>query len=221
MKITPIQALVPKKEVVKDTNAFFKSVKEEFTAGLRDAFFYLQSADSYYLYSIRTKESSSIGLVCQIDRTSILDNKILKHEQIIKEKSDLLKGFIMQSGAMTKPIMTFHQNDDFLLQTYQEIIKETFPIFNIQIGEENHEIYKITDSQTIKEIEARFESFIPDAFIADGHHRFDSMQKILEENENLEGIVVVLFGANQVNVKAYKKLILGLSQEESRALMAQ
>ena len=221
MKITPIQALIPKKDVVTDINTFFKSVKEEFTTGLKDTFFDLQDSKNYYLYQIKGEDSSSIGLVCQIDRTSILDNKILKHEQIIKEKSELLQGFIKQSGAMTKPIMTFHQNDEFLLQKYHEIIHGSAPIFQIKIGEEHHEIYKITDPITINAIESRFESIIPDAFIADGHHRFDSMQNILEENENIEGIVVVLFGANQIKVEPYNKLILGLSMAESDALKAQ
>lgn len=212
MEIKPFQGSLLQSSLVDDIPQFLYELRNDFSNDLEEKYYVRCEKPSYFIYQVLKNGHSHHGLVVHNSPEDVLNDKIFKHELILPNKFDKIKNLIRSTGYMIKPIMMFHKPIDELNKILDDQIN-TLPLtISVKLDEEIHNIYTVSEEDIVGRITEIFENKIPEAFIADGHHRYESIIQLMKEGSTLSPprtihMVVAYFASDMLNVEPFDRLI--------------
>lgn len=207
MLIKPFLAYIPKQEAIDDVNTFIDEVKEDFSSQLVNGRYKTVETPYIYIYEIHNKLGTSRGIVALSDSSDILSGKILKHEHIIPYKTSFLKEFILKESAMLKPIMAIVNSPSLLKSIVDDYLASAKPTFSCRLSnDEKHTLYQINEHSVQNKIISQMAN-IPTAYIADGHHRYETYIELLKEGKSAQskGVLTAFFSKEDMHILAYHR----------------
>lgn len=131
-----------------------------------------------YVYTIEFSGQRMLGILGDLDHQAYDNGDIYPHEETLANKIDIIASITKNAGVFNGFPIVFAKFEDHLRQTLQNIASTTFPLICIDMDAVRHTVFKTTLHQTSQILD--LVSKIPEAFIADGHHRFKGFSKFIK-----------------------------------------
>lgn len=206
MNFYPFKAYIPISYKITNPVSFVSSIKDCFLNEIEAGTYTFFDQHFFYLYNIQWQGTESTALVALADPHSY-KSEIIPHESTILQKKDVLLDAIMEEKVITKPIMTFSE-DQNLKEGLLKIKEESTPVISLDLGPEGiHEVYQITNEESVHYLE-RLLSDISKVYVADGHHRLDSLYKISKEINSDVKFLLSVFPKELLHVRGYNRQII-------------
>ena len=205
----------------------YKKAKSNLQSLINDNTLIQEKRDSIYLYSQKFNDHIQYGIVatCHIED---YESGIIKiHEKTRKAKElDRVK-YIESQNAHTGPVFLAYR-DSKKINDYVNDLKLKTPLYHFIADDHvEHTLWKFNDNS---EIIDEFNK-IPNAYVADGHHRSASAVKVgidrRNQNSNHNGeelynyFLAVLFPESELKILPYNRVVLSMnvSIDEFRSLL--
>jgi len=213
MKIFPFQAIYPEFKLVASTDSFIKSVKNQFEKYRTNGFFKRSSREAFYIHEIEKEGKIYRGLIAAVDIEEYISEKILIHEKTIASKEQITMELILDRNAIIKPILVAFDNVKSIDQLFESAVKTEKPLYQTQFeaSEVKHLFYRLSDSRMIEKITKAF-SKIPEAYIADGHHRRQTVINLLkagqigDANSKRQTLLTALFPFSDLEIHDFNRI---------------
>jgi uncharacterized protein (DUF1015 family) len=212
MKIKPFRGSLLQSSLVENVPHFLYELRNGFSKKLQEKYYLRTKKPCYFIYQIIKNGLSHQGLIVQNSPEDLFNHKIYKHELILPNKLGKIKGLISSSGSMIKPIMLFHKPIEELNEILNNQIGLLPLVMSIALDDEVHNIFVLTDKEVLESISSIFEKEILEAFIADGHHRFESISQLMEEGAAMNppqtiNMLSAYFASDMLNVVPIHRLV--------------
>ena len=184
----------------------------------------------YYLYRLEQDGRAQTGVVCACSVDEYQDGTIKRHENTTAAKEEDRINHIRTTGAQTGPIFLTYP-DNFALDTLVGLGASGAPLYDFTDSEGVRQtVWRVARPAAVEAITAAFGT-IPNAYIADGHHRAASagkggLEKRAEARANGEEgelpsdlFLAVLFPASQLKVLAYNRVVMDLNGHTQEELL--
>lgn len=230
MKIHPFKASYPEKSLIPGIDSFLSKVKENYREFADDGFFNKDDNASIFIYQIQASQGKKhIGIIASAELEEYLNGNIVIHEHTIAEKEQQQMELILHRQSMVKPILLCFEPIDHFYQKMERWLEVSELFFSVNLeNNTKHLFYKIGESSTIKEIQQYFNSSIPKAYIADGHHRTAAAARLYKSHgknpvvqPEISSILSVFFPYDQLEVHDYNRVIGILNTISPTLLIAQ
>jgi len=214
-----LQVIRPEIDLPENTPLYSEEVYRKGRENLTDLInspSYLQDKEeALYLYKLTWEGRSKSGIFGCVSTKEYDEGKLLKHELTRPVKEDDRTKHILTQQAHAEPVMmTF--NDTEGISNLMTQIESTNPIYQIEIDEVEHTIWKINDYSTFNKSFSRIKSL----YIADGHHRCASASRVAKlmasqnpehtGEEDYNFFPAVIFPMQQMRILAYNRIIFSL-----------
>jgi len=170
--------------------------------------------DAFYYYNQKHHSGVELGgWIVGVDAYNYLKGSVKKHENTLIGKENRLIEHIRVLESMGEPVLLSQKLPMELKTIAKEILKS--PISEI-IDEYNniHQLWQVTDVETIHKIIAIFNQF-DSLYIADGHHRVASASRYLIENKSLDsdkGFMALVMDENDLLIKSFYRLLKDIDE---------
>lgn len=213
MKIYPFRAIYPNIDQVASPDAFFSTVRDDYTKYFEKGFFSQASRDAFYILEIKKGKNIHRGLIVALDVTDYSKGRILKHEQTIESNEQEMLRVLTARGAMVKPVLLCHPDKK---EISEEMLRLSRKMKNLQalhtsFGGNEYAVYQVPEeeAQTLMKL---YRSLIPKVYIADGHHRCSTGEKLLathgdEKNKDYSLLLAALFPFDQLDILDYNRIV--------------
>ncbi len=213
MKIHPFQAIYPNVDLIASPDSFFATVRDDFNQYLENGFFHHSSESAFYILEIRTGKKLHSGLVVALEVGDYTKGKIVKHEQTIASSEQEMLKLILQRGAMVKPVLLCHPEIKDITKEIQKLKKKKKPFLALSttLGDHEYSLYLVNEKDGT-ELARLFKTLVPKVYIADGHHRTSTSEKLLKLQSDKKGrdyslILAALFSFDQLDILDYNKVV--------------
>ncbi len=226
MNIKPFEAVVPDLTKFVADDAFFNTVREQYSTYVKKDFFFPAAQPAIYIYEITTPLRKHLGVIAALDLNDYRKNKVKKHEKTLLEKEKTQMSLLLERGAMVKPVLLTHV-DNLVLQEKCKLLIENRPIFH-QItfveAKETHRFWQISDLIEIQALQNIFQQKIPLCYVADGHHRltanlhFEEISKEKNINTPFDEVFCAFFAASELQIDAFNRALQNIDFQEDTLL---
>lgn len=196
-----------------DAGKRFGKVREKYLDFKRSEILVEEEDEYLYLYELKSKDQIFTGIIGEISLADYRSGKIKKHEDTLKYRVEQFREYLEIAGFNTEPVLVAHQPDAFLSEYIREK-KTKRPLYHFStLNRDLHTIWRIKDKETISQITAVFGQ-MDSLYIADGHHRCASADRLFEEhpeNEKASAFMGFLIDENEVKIHAYNRLVQHLN----------
>ncbi|MEP6647446.1 MAG: DUF1015 family protein [Saprospiraceae bacterium] len=213
MKIFPFKAIYPNVDLIASSDAFFATVRDDYTQYLNSGFFHESPDKAYYIFEIKKGKKIHSGLVVCLDVTDYSSGKIVRHEQTIAASEQEMLKILLQRGAMVKPVLLCHPEEKEITKELQKLRKKIKPFLEITASASTNEyrLYQIPEKEG-QQISKLYKTLIPKVYIADGHHRCSTGEKLLRLQGNSKGkdysmLLAALFPFDQLDILDYNRVV--------------
>jgi uncharacterized protein (DUF1015 family) len=224
MKILPFQASYPNLEKVPHTDAFFETVKFQYKEYADEGMFDATEQEALYIYRITDKDGNKkTGLVTCTDINDYFDGNIKKHEKTIVSNEAKQSELLIKRGAAIKPVLLIYPQVREINELINKSLNVVKKFYLINIGEEKHCFWQITDPATISEFQQLFDEDVPTAYIADGHHRSATFAELHKKSpsDKTSKMLCAYFPENEVAIKEYNRIVSDLNGMNSDDFLMQ
>ena len=216
-------------DLPENTDAHSKEVyeraKENLDAFLKREVLFKENKDCYYLYKLQMNGRSQTGLVCISSLEDYENGIIKKHEFTRPEKEMDRIQHIKTTGAQTGNVFLAYRNVKKLDDLVEKIIAVKSAVYDF-LAEDGvqHTIWIVNDSENIEKISSIFAESVPCTYIADGHHRAASADKVFQElgkNASPEAgyFLTTLFPESQLEIMDYNRVVKTLNNHSETELL--
>ncbi len=215
MNISPFKALHANIGMINSCDTFFENVKDEFLAFQKSGFYDKLNLDAYYILKIKTQYGTHTGLLCGVDIKEYLEGNILIHENTLSSKEQKMVHLFLKRKAFIKPVLltyptnnTLQQKLSFWTESHKPLMRALF-----EKSKEIHDIFAINDPELIREITDFFKENVPQAYIADGHHRCSTAAYLYNQYQErglpppTDKIFSALFAMDQLTILDYNRMV--------------
>jgi uncharacterized protein (DUF1015 family) len=221
MRITPFEAHLPKVEQISDPDQFFPGIKESFAQYLEQGLYSRLTQPGVFVYKITKAARTYLGLLGCADIQEYLSGNIKKHEKTLISKQELHLQLFQQHQAMIKPVLLAYPAVAGISHWMQEVTTTVDPSFKIDFAleDQKHQLWQVVDLQNLAYIQELFATFVPNCYIADGHHRCATAASIYEEKK-LHGAAdgqffCALFPSSDLEILDFNRVIQSLDGQHS------
>lgn len=210
------------------SQAVYDRARNTFLEMQKNGSFIRDESNCFYLYALTMNGHTQTGIVGCASIDDYLDGTICRHENTREEKETDRICHVDALSAQTGPIfLAYRQNQS--LRHITEQVKAEPPLSDF-VSEDGirHQVWKISDSKTCREITLLFEN-IPHVYIADGHHRAASAVKVglkrrkahpdYNGSEEFNYFLSVLFPAEELNIYDYNRVVEDLNGYTTEELL--
>lgn len=205
----------------------YAKARELLAARVADGTLLRDDTPCYYLYRLAQDGREQTGVVAACALKDYADGTIRRHELTRRDKEDDRVRHIEATGCQTGPIFLAYR-DSPVMETLVGAAMTAEPLYDFTDEDGCRQtVWRVARPAAVESFRALF-SFVPRAYIADGHHRAASAARVCErmraEAGEAEGagapydsLLCVLFPASQLTVLAYNRVVAdtaGLSEEE-------
>jgi uncharacterized protein (DUF1015 family) len=223
MQLLPFQGGYPNLELVPHDAAFFDAAREKYAEYKTNQQYLFANEEAIYLYHIQSKKGKEyLGLIACASIEDYLNNIIKKHEKTITHNESLQMELLKERSAAIKPVLISYPHAPEI-DSYLSALNNNLPIFyQISLDGDLHIFRQIESPKQIKEVQQLFNIKVPVAYIADGHHRSASSAAYYKSgNLAASKLMCAFFGDNQMEIKPFHRLILGLNGLSEDAFLNQ
>lgn len=213
MKIHPFQAIYPNVDLIASTDSFFSTVRDDYVQYYQNGFFDKATDQAFYLLEIRKGNKIHSGVIVTLDVTDYSKGKIVKHEQTIASSEQEMLKVLLQRGAMVKPVLLCHPEVKDITNEMQRLKKanDPFLILSTTIGDNEYTLYKVSPQDAVSLIDL-YKTLVPKVYIADGHHRCSTGEKLINYQRGKEGkdyslLLAALFSFDQLDILDYNRVV--------------
>jgi uncharacterized protein (DUF1015 family) len=236
MKIVPFKAIYPVLDKVPHSNDFFDTVKFQFSEYQSGGLFQPTDKEAMYIYRITDIEGNKFtGLITCVDIADYFNGNIKKHEKTILKNEEMQSDLLQKRGAAIKPVLLTYPSsrpsksfwseqkkegmDSELRDLLSNYIENHKKFYIIHINGEKHCFWQILEPDVIEKIQTIFQTSLPYAYIADGHHRSASFAALHRKvkTEKTSKMLCAFFPEEDLRIQAYDRIISdlnGLTQDE-------
>ncbi len=215
MKIQPFRAILPILSKIDSSEAFFDSVRENFSTYQTQGFFQEEEEKAVFFYQIKTEKRSHYGVVAALDLMDFEEGKVKKHEKTLLEKERQQMSLLIERGAMVKPVLLTYRAVPLLQRFMKEYTaeNEAYITYSFQEGKEIHQFWKIKDVEKIKKLQDFFKNNIPFTYVADGHHRLTTnvlLHKTMQnegEGQYYDQLYCAFFADEDLAIGAFNRAV--------------
>ncbi len=188
-----------------------------------------EDRERVYLYRQQAKingvEVSQTGVVACCHVEDYLNNVIKKHEKTRQVKEDDRTNHTLAINANPGPVFLMHKDSDAITALIGAGMKET-PLYDMKASDGvRHTVWRIEDEAPFVEAIGA----IPEAYVADGHHRSASAARAGAEraarnanhtgNEEYNWFLCVLFPASELTILGYHRVVQDLNGLSASAFL--
>ncbi len=229
MRISPFKAVYADISMIASPQSFYDTVKVEYQDYKKSDFFKQYGQSAYYIYEIKTKDRTHLGLVTCVDIDEYSSGNIMKHEHTLAEKEQKMMNLLIQRKAMIKPVLLTYPPHKGLKIMLHQFCTEQKPFFHVKFdqSDEIHKIWAVNDEQNLAIISDIFNKQIPVVYIADGHHRCSaalhihkSLQKRKKNEYHFDQLLSVFFDFDELIVLDYNRIVDALEDISPATFMA-
>ncbi len=214
MKIMPFRAVAPNLDKVPHSNDFFDTVKYRYHEYADEGLFCATEPEAMYIYQIKEADGQKrTGLVVATDIEEYFNGNMKQHEKTLVTNENLQSELLHTRGAAIKPILLMYAPVAELNELIDNYIEKHKKFYVIELGTEKHRFWQITEGLILKKIRHIFDEKIPNAYIADGHHRsasFAAHHKV-SPNDKTSKMLCAYFPENSLKIQAFHRVVLDLN----------
>lgn len=228
MNLNPFQAIFPKTEYISSADHFFSTVKEEYPEYMESGFFEKSPKEGLYVYQITQQNRSFLGLIGCVDIEDYNSGRILIHEKTLAAKEQQQIHLLLKRGAQVKPVLLTHPKSNNIDSLLRQQIKKSPPFYEVafELTEERHSFWEIQDGDLIQRFQSLFNKEVPNAYIADGHHRssvtalMENRTKSLDDRKSYDQLLCAFFPTTELEILDFNRVIEGLNEVTPTFFMA-
>lgn len=187
---------------------------------------YIQSEEAcFYIYKQTHDSHEYTGIIAGADTKNYRDGEIKKHELTLSKREKLFTKYLNITGFNAEPVLLVYPKNEKLSELITQITEEEKAHDFVSDDGLRHELWEVKDKNHITFIETRF-SEIPSVYIADGHHRTASSNRLSLEhthNENSQYVMSLLMNDENVHIYDFNRVLKNthnLSQEKIKELLS-
>jgi uncharacterized protein (DUF1015 family) len=224
MKILPFKASYPNLEKVPHTNAFFETVKFQYKEYADEGMFDVSDEEAMYIYRITDKDGNKkTGLVTCTDISEYFDGNIKKHEKTILTNESKQSELLLKRGAAIKPVLLIYESVSEINELINKCLDVIKKFYVITIDDEKHCFWQVSDAETIAKFQELFEEEVPQAYIADGHHRSATFAEQHKKTPTAKTskMLCAYFPERDVTIKEFNRVVSDLNGMSSDDFLMQ
>lgn len=207
-------------KVPRGTAAFFEEVRHGYQTFKAHGWLETALQSEWYVYRQSTAAHAWTGVVCNLDLTLCANGGLKTHEKTLESRETLFATFLETVGFHAEPILCARPDDAPLASEADALMKDvvagTSHTDFMTADGIRHEIWRITADGALGKRMAQTWGAHATLYLADGHHRLASSQRLAKARPDLEGAGQIL-----AFVVPEKDLsILGFHKEIRRVDMA-
>ena len=230
-RIKPFKAAIPKLDRIIDKELYFDTVKENFPQKWAEDFYESIDEPAFYIYEIRSENTSQTGLLATVDIRDYLSGLIVRHEKTLAVKRNQMLDLFFSREAHIKPTLLVYKDKSAINKLVSKC-KDKIPIlFKTNFKNAVHIFWKVSDKTTVDKFISLFRDKVPLTYIADGHHRTEATailyRKVLKlYGEDTKGrpyqrILCALYSSNQLAVYEFNRVIKTLNNYSQKGFKAE
>ncbi len=214
MKILPFRAVAPNLDKVPHSNDFFDTVKFRYHEYAAEGLFQPTEQEAMYIYQIKDTEGvKRTGIVVATDIADYMNGAMRPHEQTTVTNQGLQAELLSIRSAAIKPILMTYapiEELDTLIANYIDSHKK---FYVIQLGQEKHRFWQITDAATQQKLQQIFAEKMPHAYIADGHHRAASFAALHQNapTDKTQKMLCAYFSEPLLTIHSFNRVVTDLN----------
>ena len=195
----------------------YERAREVFYGLLADGRLQKDPEPGMYVYRAVQDGEEFVGLVCCVATEEYENRRIRRHELTRYDKEEDRTRHIDAVGANTGLVFLLYRDPDDIYTAIRSLIDGAEPDGSTTtVSGVLHQVYRITDEAALSHLEGLFAT-VPEAYIADGHHRAKSAVNVAERRreegrftEEAGRFMVVLFARDHVRIHGYSRLVTDL-----------
>ncbi|MBU2525496.1 MAG: DUF1015 domain-containing protein [Bacteroidetes bacterium] len=138
----------------------------------------------FYLYELRQKNYTFVGLIAGASMRDYAENRIKKHEETLSYRENLFKAYLKVVGFNAEPVLLTYPDQADLNRLFETVMAEPPEYhFTSTPDEDLHKLWKIDQPDRMQFIASAFAA-VESLYIADGHHRMASSFLLADELKN-------------------------------------
>lgn len=199
-----------------DARVYAKAA-ENFQRLQRDGILQREAAPCMYLYRQVMGQHAQTGLVAVCHIEDYEHDVIRKHEKTRQVKEDDRTRLVDTLSANTGPIFLTYRDNAHVIDVTRRHESADAPIHDFTAPDGiRHQVWRLP-ADTCANLVALFESEIPLAYVADGHHRTASAARVGRERrsrnprhtgaEDYNWFLSVLFPASELKILPYNRVV--------------
>ena len=220
MEINPFSATLPNLKKINNPDAFFQSVKEQYSPQVRQAFFEAEKTPALYIQQVERPKHDYLGIIATVPIQAYREGQIKGHEETLERKGQIQVKLLRERQAMVKPVLLTYNNTTAIEAWMQEQIAETDPIQTVFFEQDQayYRLWKVQSAAKIKEVQVLFSQEVEKAYIADGHHR---MLSTTDASLQLDAVLCSFFPDNQVLIRDFNRQVFFEEDFDEQAFLLQ
>ena len=195
----------------------YERAREVFYGLLADGRLQRDPEPGMYVYRAVQDGEEFVGLVCCVATEEYENRRIRRHELTRYDKEEDRTRHIDAVGANTGLVFLLYRDPDDIYTAIRSLIDGAEPDGSTTtVSGVLHQVYRIADEAALSHLEGLFAT-VPEAYIADGHHRAKSAVNVAERRreegrftEEAGRFMVVLFARDHVRIHGYSRLVTDL-----------
>lgn len=192
-----------------NTTERYEKVKDKFNEFLANGYFVQEQDPVMYVYQQRFNDRSYTGIVAGASAKDYEDGIIKKHEDTLEKREEVFTEYLRVCGFNAEPVLLAHPAHEGLKDIIKKIIENQPEIF-LQSGDGTlHNLWKISEENTIKAIQQCF-SEMSSIYISDGHHRTASSHRLYQQTGE-EFVLSYFISENEVDIYDFNRVIKNLN----------
>jgi len=197
------------KERKMELNDRFSKTKQLFEESIENGNFEKSATESFYVYRQSGNGKSYCGIIGGAFAEDYQNGKIKKHELTLKKREKLFTKYLTLTGFNAEPVLLVYPKKEAISALIENTMGST-PIHDFT-SEDNlhHQLWEISNKKDIELIESNF-SEIPNIYIADGHHRSASSNRLSlldRGKESKQYIMSLLMSDEDVHIYDFNRVI--------------
>lgn len=200
----------------------FGKVKNKYIEFKQENILLQDDNPAFYIHKIVTPQHVFTGI---IGATKVVDYKsgnIKRHEDIIDYRINWLKDYLKYASFNSEPVlMTYSETPDIKKWLFEQT--QASPEFEFSTTKnDNHFLWKIDHSEAVATIQRLFEN-VGNLYIADGHHRSASAEKLFDEkvidSDACQYFMSFLIADTTVRIYEFNRLIRSFCGHSAESLL--
>lgn len=220
MQIKPTQLLHPSLNKVGSISNYFSNAKEDYNDFRKQGIYEQIENSSIIVYQIEgTKGEQYSGIAASIPISEYEADHIKKHEATLTPKEEQQLRLLKERQAQVKPVLLTYPKVT-QIEAWISHIQKTEPIFKeVVVKKMKHRLWKVSHPSKIQEIQQLFQQYVPNTYIADGHHRTAATNRWNAGKSNKADLYCALFSSDQIEILPFNRVVDGVEERTLKAFL--
>jgi uncharacterized protein (DUF1015 family) len=211
MHLLPFIAEYPHASHMERADIFCERAKDDYPEKYSAGEYMRGSAAALYIYRIEEAQKNTVSTgICAFVSPEDFAQRIKHHEKTILAKETQQIRLIQEWEAILKPVLLAHPHSEALHTWLNAFIAANSPFFTASFQENNqqHTFWEVAKPGEISDLQTLFAKEVPEAYIADGHHRATALARMTAENAyNIPGVYTACFPDSALQIGDFNRVV--------------